>query len=317
MPSLLFHLELATRALRDGAHPERASRDAEMLLLHLLGKDRAWRMTHGDELLPIAFARSYSKLLERRYQGEPIQYITGETEFYGLPFRVTPDVLIPRPETEHLVERAVQLIPVFDNRTKRFFSFHRVRPATHNGKNIQSRIDAHKAGWPPRILDVGTGSGCIAISIAHDWAEAEITAIDLSASALEVARFNAKSLGFADQIRFLQGDLLAPVAGEQFELIVSNPPYVPETDRATLAVEVREYEPALALFAGDDGLEVYQRLIPAAFDALIPGGYVALEIGCGQSGAITEILTTAGFEQVEFVPDLQGIPRVACARRPS
>jgi release factor glutamine methyltransferase len=316
MASLRHHLEIGEFALKDGPHPQSARRDAEALLTHTLRNSRTWLLAHAEEELSGEQAKSYSELLVRRRRGEPIQYITGETEFYRMPFRVTPDVLIPRPETELLVERAIQLIPVFDNRPKRFFSFQIVRPATHNGENKQSRTDPHKAGWPPRILDVGTGSGCIAISIAHDWAEAEITAIDLSAFALEVARFNAESLGFADHIRFLKGDLLTPVAGEQFELIVSNPPYVPTSDRATLSVEVREYEPALALFAGDDGLDVYRRLVPAAFDALTPGGYVALEIDYGQSPAITELLTTAGFEQIEFVPDLQGIPRVVCARRP-
>jgi release factor glutamine methyltransferase len=132
---------------------------------------------------------------------------------------------------------------------------------------------------------------------------------------LDIACENAKRNGI--DLRFLEGDLLAPATEEKFEFVVSNPPYVPTTARATLAVEVREYEPALALFAGDDGLEVYRRLIPAAIDALIPGGYVALEIGCGQSAMITELLAHSGFVQIEFVPDLQGIPRVACARRPS
>jgi release factor glutamine methyltransferase len=281
MPSLLDHLDQATRALRDGAHPERASRDAEMLLLHLLGKDRAWRMTHGDELLADEFAGSYSELLERRYNGEPIQYITGETEFYGLNFRVTPDVLIPRPETEHLIEKVLELAASFAE---------------------------------PRIVDVGTGSGCIAIALAHKLPHAAVTAIDLSATALAIAKENAKRNDVA--LRFLEGDLLAPVAEERFEFVVSNPPYVPASDRATLSVEVREYEPALALFAGDDGLEVYRRLIPAAFDALIPSGFVALEIGYGQSAAITELLARSGFAQIEFVPDLQDIPRVACAQRP-
>jgi release factor glutamine methyltransferase len=166
----------------------------------------------------------------------------------------------------------------------------------------------------PRIVDVGTGSGAIAVALAHEWLSAVITAIDLSSSALAIARENAKRNEV--DLRFLDGDLLAPVAGECFEIVVSNPPYVPSGDRATLSVEVREYEPALALFAGDDGLDVYCRLIPAAFGALVPGGYVALEIGYGQSKAITELLAKAGFEQIEFVPDLQGIPRVASARRP-
>jgi release factor glutamine methyltransferase len=163
-------------------------------------------------------------------------------------------------------------------------------------------------------VDVGTGSGAIAIALAHKMPRSAITAIDLSAPALAIARENAKRNGI--DLRFLQGDLLAPVAGEQFEIIVSNPPYVPTTDRDSLSVEVREYEPALALFAGEDGLEVYHRLIPAAFDALIPGGYLLLEIGFGQSPAIIDLLARSGFAQIEFVPDLQGIPRVASAQRP-
>jgi len=281
MPSLRHHLDLGEFALKDGPHPERARRDADVLLMHTRKKSRAWLMAHGDELLSDELFLSYTELLERRRRGEPIQYITGETEFYGLPFRVTPEVLIPRPETEHLVEKVIELAARFEQ---------------------------------PRIVDVGTGSGAIAVALAHEWLSAVITAIDLSSSALAIARENAKRNEV--DLRFLDGDLLAPVAGECFEIVVSNPPYVPSGDRATLSVEVREYEPALALFAGDDGLDVYRRLIPAAFGALVPGGYVALEIGYGQSKAITELLAKAGFEQIEFVPDLQGIPRVASARRP-
>jgi release factor glutamine methyltransferase len=281
MPSLRHHLDLGEFALKDGPHPESARRDADVLLMHTLKKSRAWLMAHGDELLSDELFLSYTELLERRRRGEPIQYITGETEFYGLPFRVTPEVLIPRPETEHLVEKVIELATRFQQ---------------------------------PRIVDVGTGSGAIAVALAQKLPQASITAIDLSRSALAIARENAKRNGV--DLRFLDGDLLAPVAGECFEIVVSNPPYVPSGDRATLSVEVREYEPALALFAGDDGLDVYRRLIPAAFVALTPGGFVALEIGYGQSKAITELLSRAGFEQIEFVPDLQGIPRVACARRP-
>lgn len=273
-----FVLDGASR-LRLGPHPDRARADAELLLLHVLGKDKAWLMTHGDELFS-DLARSYTELLERRYKGEPIQYITGETEFYGLPFHVTPDVLIPRPETEHIVEKALELAADF--------------PA-------------------PRIADIGTGSGAIAVAVANKLPHAQITAIDLSAPALSVARKNSQRNAVA--IRFLEGDLLAPVAGEQFDFIVSNPPYVPAADRSSLSVEVRDYEPALALFAGDDGLGIYRRLIPAAFASLVSGGFLLLEIGFGQSPAITELLAGTGFAQIEFVPDLQAIPRVACARR--
>jgi len=281
MPSLRHHLDLASFALKDAPHPESARRDAELLLMHTLRKSRAWLITHGDKLLSEELCASYTKLMERRRHGEPIQYITGVTEFYGLPFRVTSDVLIPRPETEHLVEKVLSLADRFEQ---------------------------------PRIVDVGAGSGAIAVALAHKLPQASITAIDLSQSALAIARENAKRNGV--DLRFLEGDLLAPVVADKFEFVVCNPPYVPETDRATLSVEVRDYEPALALFAGEDGLEVYRRLIPAAFEALVPGGYLVLEIGYGQSTAITELLARAGFEQIEFVPDLQGIPRVACARRP-
>jgi release factor glutamine methyltransferase len=281
MPSLRHHLDLGEFALKDGPHPESARRDAELLLTHTLKKSRAWLLAHAEEELSGEQEANYTALVSLRRKGEPIQYITGETEFYGLPFRVTPEVLIPRPETEHLVEKVIELAARFQQ---------------------------------PRIVDVGTGSGAIAVALAHECFFAGMTAIDISSRALAIAEENAKRSGAS--IRFLEGDLLAPVAGECFEIVVSNPPYVPCGDRATLSVEVREYEPALALFAGDDGLDVYRRLIPAAFVALTPGGYVALEIGYGQSKAITELLARAGFEQIEFVPDLQGISRVACARRP-
>lgn len=282
MPSLRTHLDAGTSALGEGPHSERARADAEFLLLQILGKDRAWFVTHLDDELPGDNAARFVELIERRRKGEPIQHITGEAEFYGLPFRVTPDVLIPRPETEHLVEKALELALGFN---------------------------------APRIVDIGTGSGAIAVSLAHKLPHAAMTAIDFSSVALAIARKNAARNLVEERIRFLEGDLLAPVAGEQFEIIVSNPPYVPTADRATLSVEVREYEPALALFAGEDGLEVYRRLIPASFAALVPGGFLLLEIGYGQSPAIAAILAQCGFEQIDFIPDLQGILRVACAQR--
>lgn len=281
MPSLCHYLDLGELMLKDGPHPERARRDAELFLMHSLKRSRAWLIAHDDELLSDDLSMSYTELLERRSKGEPVQYITGEAEFYGLPFLVTPDVLIPRPETEHLVEKVIELA---------------------------SDLAI------PRIVDVGTGSGAIAVALANKLPHASITATDISSCALALAAENAKHNGVA--VRFLAGDLLAPVASEQFDFVVSNPPYVSVADRDSLDVEVREYEPALALFAGDDGLDVYRRLIPAAFDAATPGGFVVLEIGYGQSAEVAELLAYAGFERAEFVPDLQGIPRVACARRP-
>jgi release factor glutamine methyltransferase len=274
-------LEYGASQLGAGPHPDRAKRDAETLLLHLIGKNKAWVMAHANDDFAGCSAIRYASLLERRVKGEPIQYIIGEAEFYGLPFRVTPDVLIPRPETEHLVEKCLAL--------------------------------AAQLAPRPRLLDVGSGSGAIAIALAKHLPNATITAADISERALAVACENARRNEVT--IRFLQGDLLAPVAGERFELIVSNPPYVAATDRDSLAVEVRDHEPSLALYAGDGGLEIYRRLIPQVFAALVPGGFIALEIGYTQQPAIHRLLADSGFTNIEFTQDLQNIPRVAIAQR--
>ena len=282
MPTVSLFLFQGNARLQFGPHQDRARADAELLLMHLLGRDRAWLIAHSNDNIDPKHWEPYYDLLQRRRHGEPIQYITGETEFYGLPFRVTHDVLIPRPETEHLVEKVIGLVA-----------------------SVPS----------PRIVDIGTGSGAIAVALARQLQNVAITAIDLSAPALTIARENAELNEVTHQIRFLQGDLLAPAAGEQFDIVVSNPPYVPEIDRPTLSVEVRDYEPGLALFAGNDGLEIYRRLIPQAFACLVGGGFIALEIGYGQSAAIAELLDAAGFRNIEFTPYLQGIPRVASAQR--
>lgn len=274
--------------LRAGPHPVRARRDAELLLLHILRKthpdrNRAWLIAHTDsEVLPDA-GNELDELIERRLRGEPIQYIAGKTEFYGLSFRVTPDVLIPRPETEHVVETTIELAAQFSD---------------------------------PHIVDVGCGSGAIGVALAHSLPGARMTATDISSPALAIARDNAKSNGVADRIRFIQGDLLARLAGERFDIVASNPPYVAFADRESLAVEVRDYEPAQALFAGQAGLDVIRRLIPEAHQALVPGGFLVMEIGHDQSWPVRELLRDAGFEAISFVDDLQGIPRVACAKRP-
>lgn len=285
--------------LAEGPHADRARRDAETLLLHHIGKNKAWLIAHSNEEFAGCSSIGYAGLLERRRKGEPIQYLIGECEFYGLPFRVTPDVLIPRPETEHLVERIIEL-------------------TTKSGASgLASETWATTPfAAPVRMLDVGTGSGAIAITLATKLPNAVITAIDISEPALSVARENAFRNHAADRVRFLCGDLLAPVAGEKFEIIVSNPPYVPDTDRALIAVEVREHEPHVALFGGNDGLEIYRRLFPAAYAALVPGGHLAVEIGFSQMSAVRTLLADSGFENIEFTDDLQGIPRVASARRP-
>lgn len=282
MPSIAECVAQAAERLSHGPHAERARLDAETLLGAVLKKNKAWLLAHGQKTLPETAIPRLAEWVERRSFGEPIQYILGETEFYRLPLRVTRDVLIPRPETEHVVDRALELAGIF--------------PA-------------------PRIVDAGVGSGAIAIALAHKLSAAAIAATDISAAALALARENAGRNGVLRRVRFLEGDLLEPVAGERFDLIISNPPYVAERDRDSLAVEVRDFEPAQALFAGEDGLAVYRRLIPAAHAALVPGGWIVLEIGFGQEMGIRELLNAAGFEEIEFAADLQGIPRVASARR--
>ena len=276
-------LDKGAASLRAGPHPEKARRDAELLLLYAAGLSRSAFLARPNDEVDLAAATHFAVLLERRLEGDPIQYIIGACEFYGLPFRVTSDVLIPRPETEHLVECVLELAALFAE---------------------------------PRIIDVGTGSGAIAVALAHKLPNAHIAATDVSEAALDLARENAVRNGVGVRIRFLRGDLLTPVAADQFDIVVSNPPYVPTADRDSLAVEVRDFEPGLALFAGEDGLDIYRRLIPAAFAVLISGGLVALEIGCGQSDAVGSLLSGVGFGEVEFRPDLHGIPRVALARRP-
>jgi release factor glutamine methyltransferase len=273
-------LELAAARLGASPHPDRARRDAEMLLMHLTGRNRAWLLTYADDDFGGCTAVRYASLVERRLAGEPIQHITGQVEFYGLPFRVTPDVLIPRPETEHLVEAAIEIT---------------------------------RGSAPATIVDVGTGSGAIAIALAHNLKSSRVTAIDVSEAALALAHQNAERNGVS--VRFLQGDLLEPVAGETFSLVVSNPPYIPETDRPSLSVEVRDHEPAIALFAGNDGLDIYRRLIPQAFGTLSAGGHILLEIGHGQVQVVQAMLERAGFVNVRCILDLQGIPRVLSAFR--
>lgn len=275
-------LKHAEARLARGPHPERAHRDAETLLRFVLERDRTWLLTHMNRGIDVDQGQRLDGALDRRLAGEPIQYITGETEFYGLPFRVTRDVLVPRPETEHSVEKVLEFAR-------------------------QYRV--------PRIADVGTGSGAIAVVVARLLPDAQVTAIDVSPRALAIAKMNAARNGVGERICYLEGDLLAPIAEERFDIVVSNPPYVAESDRDTLAVEVREYEPAIALFAGNDGLDVYRRLIPAARDVLVPGGHIALEIGYGQANRVEALLAAAGFDPIEFTPDMQGIARVASARR--
>jgi release factor glutamine methyltransferase len=260
---------------------DQARRDAELLLLHHLNISRAQLLANPSRELTEAEESAYWQSIQRRATTEPIQYITGQQEFYGLPFKVTPAVLIPRPETEHLVEAVIQRLP---------------------------------QNQPLRIVDIGTGSGAIAIALAVHLPQTHITALDLSPEALKIAQANAETNNVANRITFLQSDLLSALAHEAaFDAIVSNPPYIPQTDSPTLHPEVRDHEPHTALFAGDEGLDIYRRLIPQAHTLLKPNGLIALEIGHGQRDALAALLY--GWHNVNFVDDLQHIPRVALATR--
>jgi release factor glutamine methyltransferase len=258
---------------------EHALQDAALLLRHQLGIDRATLKAHPEREITREQQEAYHALVQRRLLFEPIQYITGVVEFYGLALHVTPAVLIPRPETEHLVEAVFTRVP----------------------KDSQIRI-----------ADVGTGSGAIAIALAHLLPRASIVATDLSGAALRIARRNAERHGLSERIAFVEADLLEGIEG-CFDAVVSNPPYIPNADAATMHPQVTGFEPAAALFAGATGFEIYERLVPQAYAALKPGGLLGLEIGFGQRDRVADLL--APWESLEFVDDLQGIARVALAYR--
>ncbi len=265
--------ELATAGVAN------ARRDAELLLLHIAGISRIDLISYPDGLLSADQVRRYRELVERRRQFEPVQYITGEREFYGLTFKVATGVLIPRPETEHLVEAALERTPL---------------------------------DMPSRIADVGTGSGAIAVAIAVARPLARIAATDISVAALKVAKENAVAHCVANRVIFREADLLGDIDGE-YDMVVSNPPYIADAERETLDAEVRDFEPSQALFAGPTGLEIYERLIPEAFQALRPGGWLLMEIGAGQQLKLSQLLID--WSSLSFLPDLQGIPRVVLAQR--
>jgi len=266
---------------------DNARRDAETLLTHLLHRDRASLLAHPEAELTSEEEAAFNAFIARRIAHEPLQYITGRQEFYALDFRVTPDVLIPRPETEHLVEAVLLWATRF-----------------HDERTLQ-------------IVDIGTGSGAIVVALATHLAGANFFATDISEPALAVARENARTHQCEQRIHFAHGDLLSGLTLPEdfrFDAIVSNPPYVPSGDAATMQPEVAGHEPHTALFAGNDGLEIYRRLIPAAHAALQPCGLLAMEIGYGQREALTELLHD--WNEVRFIDDYQGIPRTVLALKP-
>jgi len=256
--------------------------DAQVLLAHSLGQDRTYLIAHAKDTLDTETSRRFEQLVAQRINGIPVAYLTGEQEFWSLPFRVTADTLIPRPETELLVELALEKIP-----------------------NKQKFL----------IADIGTGSGAIAIAIANERKGSSVIASDRSAKAIAVARQNANRLGI-DNVEFVQGETFDPLADKKFNLVVSNPPYVPESDPHLAQGDVR-FEPRSALAAGPEGLDVIRQIVEQAKNHLVPQGWLMIEHGYDQESAVEELFERAGFEEIECYRDLAGQPRVTIGQNRS
>lgn len=266
--------------------------NAELLLMFTLGCDRAYLFAHPERELTEEESARYNHALTGRSKGIPAQYITGHQEFWGMDFIVSPAVLIPRPETEHVVERVLELLASW----------------------LQLVSAPPHASAKLKLVDVGTGSGCIALTLAKELPQVEIHATDISAEALEVARANSARLNMEPRVTFHQTDLLSGIPGP-FDVVVSNPPYVGLAEEDQVQLEVRKFEPRTAVFAGESGLEVIECLVPQAFAVLKPGGWFVMEM----SGTIAERVQKlfAGWLKVQVASDLQGIPRVLSAQKPS
>ena len=296
---------------------------AELLLLHVLGRNRTWLYAHPEEIISDAEAQRFFNLITRRAAGEPTQHLTGKQEFWGLEFEVNSDVLIPRPETEHVIEVALDRLALHELRAG--------RPQKSVGENLQ-------------VADVGTGSGCIAVALAKELPAANFLATDISTAALAVAKRNANRHKVADRIVFREANLFAPVGAQQtaaqpgkiansappsalhqsritshqsplFDVIVSNPPYVGRREADSLAREVRDHEPHTALFGGEEGYELYADLITQSAQHLKPSGILVLELGHNSRPAVQPLLDTPDWTKVGVTNDLAGIPRVLAAER--
>jgi len=310
-------------ALKQGIHLLREAHvpsytlAAELLLLHVTCRDRTWHYAHPEDILDSQTIESFFHLLRRRAAGEPTQHLTGKQEFWGLEFEVTPDVLIPRPETEHLIEVALDRLAV---------------------RELRSVRDPKLTGEGLTLLDIGTGSGCIAIALAKELPNTKIYATDVSPSALAVAQRNAARLGFQSRITFLESNLLSafsdvgaryivPVLAShpspdssshqplRFDLLISNPPYIARKESKSLPIEVRDHEPASALYGGEEGYELYGPLILQAAQHLKPGALLVLELGHDSLPAVRPLLETPEWSNVHVTNDLAGIPRVISAER--
>lgn len=269
------------RLLAAGLDQRHAHLDPEVLARHILRWDHATWITRADEPATPEFLAAFEAVIARRAQREPVAYIVGAREFYGRDFLVNPDVLIPRPESELIIDYTLQ------------------------------RVAASEF---VRVVDVGTGSGALALTLACERPAWHVEASDVSAAAVDVARRNAQALGVADRVTFLVGDLLAPTMGV-FDVIVSNPPYVARRDAPGMMPDVRDHEPHVALFGGQDGMDIPRRLLAQAAQRLVPGGWIAMEFGYGMQEPVEAAARDAGLQVDEVLEDLQGIARTLVARR--
>jgi release factor glutamine methyltransferase len=306
--------------------------NAELLLMFTVGCDRAYLYGHPDRELTEEEQSRYDAALAQRSQGIPAQYITGHQEFWGMDFIVSPAVLIPRPETEHVIERVLELINARVAPDALVRGPHQarfspdgvvVRAGEPRSPSVAAHSAAGRVGAPAptrgvvptqmRIVDVGTGSGCIALAIAKELPQAELNATEISSTALEVARANAARHQLETRVSFHEADLLAGTETNSFDFVVSNPPYVGESEEDSVQLEVRKFEPRNAVFAGPTGTEVIERLIPQARDVLKPGGWLVMEISGTIADRVRELLS--GWGDIQITNDLQGIPRVVSARK--
>jgi release factor glutamine methyltransferase len=283
--------------------------NAELLIMFTLDRDRAYLYAHPERELTSDEMLRYDEALSRRATGVPAQYITGHQEFWGMDLIVSPAVLIPRPETEHVVEAVLELVGSGDAGLSQ---------EDHHQQQNQEQDQKQRAGAPAlhdlRIADVGTGSGAIALALARELPAAEIHATDISPEAIEVARANASRHELSARLKFHRSDLLNDLSPASLDLVVSNPPYVGDSEEDSVQLEVRKFEPRSAVFAGATGLEVIERLIPQAHGVLKPGGWLVFEISGTIADRVRELL--GDWDNVAIKNDLQGIARVAMAKKP-
>lgn len=280
MPNISETLKTAAEILHQSEISE-SRREASSLLALALQKDKSFLIAHPEYELSNEEENRFKAFLQRRAEHEPLQYIRGNQEFYNLNFIVSPDVLIPRPETELIVEAAIEILSEKEN---------------------------------PRFCEIGVGSGCISVSILHEIKKAKATGLDISEKALKIARINAENLKVSERIELTISDVYENLQDEKFDLIVSNPPYVPSEDISALQAEVKDFEPEIALTDGKDGYSIIERIIAEAPRVLMPDCYLLMEIGFNQSDKVREFLDTSVWQSIEFLPDLQGIPRMLKAR---